>query len=434
MTEIVFLVEGINPNGSVYTATDKIKEISPNWQPNLYDKHKAYYQKYTGDKIKFAPMHEVTSYDPNKRYFYFVPMNDWHCTAQQYIFMVSKEKQLEFAQNRVGFYFCQDFEMYPNLNFPFFGNYLAWVRLVRDAHSFPHIPIYFSMCAELEPKQKFALRRAFGAEVCFVNNPLITVFTRDELINKFESRGVSLDQERVMRDYFSTPKKKSYMALTRDAKFSRITMMHGLRALGLLDDGYVSNLMPQRFGSEAVAANKSTYANKVLFDMNNGGPMPYMEVDELDDQLIPGIYHGIGGDIPFDHMSTSCYDLVQETSTRYDVLDSVVDMAVITEKVLKSIIFGRPFMVNGGPRCLKVLARWGFSTSGFLFDESYDDREHFIDRQEGIAMNVYRYKNKYDEIMKLASDNRKYLEHNCQHVMNFPLEDVMIDAIVNPWL
>lgn len=432
MTEIIFIVDGFDEQGNIVTAADKLKSISNNWQPNLFDKNKYYYQKYTGNKIKFVALHDIQSFDPNKRYFYFIPMNDWHCTAQQFFFLLDKETQRRFAENRVGFYFAQDFEMYPNLNIQYFGSYLAWLRLIRDAHSFPQIPIYFAMCAELEPKLKFALRRAFGADIRFVNSPLLTVFTREELSNKFLSKGVTLDTANIIDDYLSADKSKLYMALTRDPKYHRVTMMHGLRAFGLLEDGYVSNLMVKPYPADAAAANPSEYSRRVVADMG-AGFLPFMEVDSLPDDLIPGIYHGIGGDIPFDSMRSSCFDLVQETATRYDVLEPVVDMAVITEKTMKSLLFGRPFLVNGGPGCLKAIKRWGFKTYDFLFDESYDDRAHFMDRQEILLSNVKRYKNLHGDFMSIMRENRSVLEYNSQHMIRFPLEDVMIDAILNPW-
>ena len=114
MTDIVFIVDDIKEDGELVTAADKIRALSANWQPNLFDKNKKYYQAFTGNRIKFVPLHQIESFDPNKRYFYFIPMNDWHCTAQQYFFLLSKEVLYRFAENRVGFYFCQDFEMYPN--------------------------------------------------------------------------------------------------------------------------------------------------------------------------------------------------------------------------------------------------------------------------------------------------------------------------------
>jgi hypothetical protein len=433
VTDIVFIVDGISKNGELITAADRLKDISVNWQPNLFDKNKEYYKKYTGNRIKFVPLHEIDSFDPNIRYLYFIPMNDWHCTAQQFFFMLDKPTLQRFAENNVGFYFCQDFEMYPNLNLNFFGSYLAWVRLIRDAHAFPQIPIYFAMCAELEPRLKLALRRAFATDIRFVNSPLLTMFSLEEMSKKFVNKGLSFDVASIVQNYLNTPKNKLYMALTRDPKYHRITMMHGLRAFDLLDDGYVSNLIVRPYTNESVAAHQTEYAKKLNEDMATKGAMPFMEVDKLPDDLTPGIYHGIGGDIPFDYMTTSCFDLVQETATRYDVLDPVVDMAVITEKIIKSLVFGRPFIINGGPGCLRVLRRWGFKTYDFLFDESYDDKTHFLDRQEILISNVKRYKNLHSDFMQLVRENAGYIEYNSKRMLEFPLEDVMVDAILNPW-
>lgn len=439
MTEIIFLVDDIDPaTGAITTATDRLRSISPNWQPNLYDENKAYYQKYMGGRIKFARVADVTSYDPSKRYFYFIPLNDWHCTMQQFFFMLPKEKLLEFAQNNVGFYFCQDFEMYPNMEINFLGNYLGWVRLIRDAHAFPQIPMYFAMCSELCPKHKFALRRAFQGQLNFVMSPMIVKYTVDELQQKLKTVGMSVEAGALLDDYLGSPKQKLYTALTRDPKYHRLAMMHGLRANGLLDKGYVSHLIQNSYNSSAVAVKSSEYAQRVVWDMDNNGPMPYMEVDDVEPTAHARsafIQEGIGGVIPLDQMVSSCYDLVQETSTRYDVVPygSVVDMAVVTEKLIKSLIFARPFVVNGGPGCLRVIRRWGFETCGYLFDESYDELEHFVDRQEVIVRSMLGHARDYGRVMSMARDNRASLERNSRRALDFPIQDVLADAILRPW-
>lgn len=433
MTDIIFIVDDIDKDGNLVTAADRLKAISNNWQPNLFDKNKMYYQRYSGNRIKFVPLHQIDSFDPNKRYFYFIPMNDWHCTAQQFFFLLDKETQLRFAQNNVAFYFCQDFEMYPNLEFHFFASYLAWVKLVRDAHSFPQIPIYFSMCSELAPQLKFALRRAFTAELRFVCSPLLIAFARDELADNLQNKGISIDAAGIFNEYLDAPKQKSYMALTRDPKYHRITMMHALRAYGLMDDGYVSHLMYRPYSAEFMKVSNSKFSERVQLDINMNGQLPVMNVDPVQSDLAPGIYHGLGGTLPIDHMRTSCYDLVQETATRYDAVNAV-DMAVVTEKIFKSLFFGRPFLINGGPGCLRVLKKWGFKTCDFVFDESYDNMPNFVDRQECIINNVLRYKNRHADFMNVVRENKSVLQHNGMHSLNFPVEDAMAEAILNPWI
>lgn len=425
MNDIVFLVDEIRSDGEVVTPTDRLREISDNWQENLYEKNKAYYARYTGKRVKFERVEVAMrgSLDPSKRYLYFVPIEDWKCHMQLYFNVVSREKQEWMAKNGVGIYFAQDFEMYPNLDINFFGNYLGWLLLCQAAHA-PITPVYFSLISDVAEKHRAPLKRAFGDRLRLVTSPLIVNFTRDELFLKLGA----VDVHEISRAYLSSPKEKSYVALTRDSKYHRISMMHGLRAHGLLSDGYVSYLMPRQYSPDSMWA-RSAYAERVRADMRS--PLPRMTVDELPESLVPGIHLGIGGVLPIGHMTASCYDLVQETATNYEGGPLTLDMSVVTEKVVKSLFLGRPFMVNGGPRVLALLRRWGFETFPMLFDERYDELEEYVDRQEGIARNVARWAGKHEEFMSVVRSREvtALLDRNSQRVANFDFESALIDEV-----
>jgi len=419
--EVVFLVDDIREDGELVTPTDRIREISDNWQENLYTKTKAYYSAYTGESVKFARIRDAMagSLDSSKRYLYFVPIEDWKCHLQLYFNVISREKQEWMARNGVGIYFAQDFEMYPNLDVNFFGNYLGWVLLCQLAHA-PVTPIYFSLISDVAEKHAVPLKNAFGSRVRFVTSPLLVNFTRDELASRLGKIEVSP----IANAYLSGEKRKSYVALTRDSKYHRIAMMHGLRAHGLLSDGYVSYLMPRKYSPSTIASS-SSYAERVRRDM--AAPLQEMRVDELSSDLIPSIYQGIGGVLPLEAMTHSCYDLVQETATNYEGGPLVLDMGVVTEKVVKSLLLGRPFMVNGGEGVLRILKRWGFQTFPMLFDESYDDLESYIDRQEVITRNVGRWAGRYSEFMSVVRTREvvSILEKNSLRVINFDFESTL---------
>jgi hypothetical protein len=429
MRDIVFLVDDITDSGELITVTDRLKNISENFQENLFDKNKFYYKAFSGKRVQFARLADAMagSLDRSKRYLYFIPIEDWKCHMQLYFNIISREAQAWFAENEVGIYFAQDFEMYPNLDVNFFGNYLSWMLLCESAHSSPAIPVYFAMCSDIVPKHLIPLREAFGPRIKYVLSPLLGIFSREELASKHGT----IDVTSIIRSYYETPKQKSYMALTRDPKYHRLTMMHGLRAHSLLSDGYVSNLVPAKYDGSHVRSN-SNYASHVIRDMPpNAETMPFMTVDPVRSDITPGIFHGLGGELPFDHMSRSCYDLVQETATNYGGGPLVLDMTVLTEKVFKSLMLGRPFMVNGGQFILKTLRRWGFNTFPMLFDESYDEPEDFIDRQEIIAKTVHHWFRKYSEFMRVASSQEvvSILESNARRIQQFPFEELLIAEI-----
>jgi hypothetical protein len=428
MTDIVFIVDGIEPDGTLITVYDKIKSISNNWQENLFSKHKSIYYESMGDRVKFIPYSDIKEFDPTVAYFYFVPMNDWHCTAQIVFNMLSRDMQNRFAENGVAFYFCQDLEMYPNQDVNFFANYLGWLHLCKHAHSRIEIPVYFAMASKIVPRYLKPLKDVFKESIRFVNSPVLVEFSLHELKNRHgDLRALSAA---IREEYMRTNKQKMYMSLTRDTKYHRMTMLHGLRYSGLLDDGFVSNLLARDYNSNSVRSN-SVYSRRVRADMQN--ILPTMTLDDPVLVWDTSMEAGITGVFPTQFMAMSCYDLVQETATNYEGHEAVIDMAVITEKTVKSLLFGRPFMINGGQHCLSVLHSWGFKTYPMLFDESYDTHEDFVDRQEIIVSNVNQWKGRHTEFMSRIAqpDVQAVLSHNVERLLSFPIEELLIKEIAS---
>lgn len=247
-------------------------------------------------------------------------------------------------------------------------------------------------------------------------------------MDKYAAQGVTIDPSVVFDEYMKSSKERDFMCLSRDPKLSRIFLLHGMRAYGLLENGYVSNLMPTNI---TVEFNKldNPYIQTLYRDIKSG-PMPRMEVDYIDEHhLTRALAHnGTAGVLPLDHMRMSCYDIVQETTTRYDV-PGVVDQGVVTEKTVKSLMFGRPFMINGGPEVLKVIRNMGFKTCSYLFDESYDDTSDLLQRQYIILSNALRWRSRREELMRRVQANAADLEYNMRRMMNFPVEAELIRSL-----
>jgi hypothetical protein len=68
------------------------------------------------------------------------------------------------------------------------------------------------------------------------------------------------------------------------------------------------------------------------------------------------------------------------------VLETIVDDQRwhLTEKTLRPIACGHPFMILGTPGILKYLRRYGFKTFSPLIDESYDDIQDPVERMQAI--------------------------------------------------
>ena len=87
------------------------------------------------------------------------------------------------------------------------------------------------------------------------------------------------------------------------------------------------------------------------------------------------------------------------------------------------------FRSNGGPHCLTLLKKLGFETCDFLFDESYDQNENFIDRQESIIRNITNYKGKIPELWNKILHHKDILIRNQNKFFNFNFEDYLIGEL-----
>lgn len=86
---------------------------------------------------------------------------------------------------------------------------------------------------------------------------------------------------------------------------------------------------------------------------------------------------------------------------------------VFTEKTMRSMYAGKPFILLAGPGSLKNLQRWGFKTFSPFIDESYDTIENTEDRFRAICNEINRLGNlPLEELKQFANDYRSIFEHN----------------------
>ena len=112
----------------------------------------------------------------------------------------------------------------------------------------------------------------------------------------------------------------------------------------------------------------------------------------------------------------SCYEntyfeLASETLGAIDGDDSFY----FTEKTLKPIAMGHPFIMLSTKHFLKNLKGLGFKTFGDFIDESYDECDNVSDRIEIISKNLERLD--MTESKKFYNDTRNICEHNQNHLM-----------------
>jgi len=109
------------------------------------------------------------------------------------------------------------------------------------------------------------------------------------------------------------------------------------------------------------------------------------------------------------------------------------DNIYLTEKTMKPIMYGHPFMIyNTVPNALERLRSWGFQTFENIFNESYDCLESNIDRCHAIAKNIENFRT------KIYSTDKKTIEkvnHNFNLFWNENIvKENMIKELIKPML
>ncbi len=82
----------------------------------------------------------------------------------------------------------------------------------------------------------------------------------------------------------------------------------------------------------------------------------------------------------------------------------------VTEKTLKCLILGHPFVVVGTPHYLKFLHDLGFTTFDTIFDESYDSITELENRMQNVIDLIKHLKTKTFDIDQLRQIQQKNLK------------------------
>jgi hypothetical protein len=84
-----------------------------------------------------------------------------------------------------------------------------------------------------------------------------------------------------------------------------------------------------------------------------------------------------------------------------------------TEKTLKNLYLGKPFLLLSGPGSLRYLRSLGFRTFGDVLDESYDNEPGIADRLNAIFAEIERLSQyTLDELGELYNQLLPIFEHN----------------------
>jgi len=159
----------------------------------------------------------------------------------------------------------------------------------------------------------------------------------------------------------------------------------------------VGNVRPERDYFVNALKEKINYNNFILrysgedlgidatkFDMihfEKGQFDPYTSILEK-------YYHNVSQSLPINMYNQSYVNIVIETDIDY------ADNFFLTEKTIKTLITGMPFVVVSTPNFLRHLQKLGFTTYNQLWDESYDS--------------ILDYKSRIDAIVNLCNNFEQF--------------------------
>ena len=122
-------------------------------------------------------------------------------------------------------------------------------------------------------------------------------------------------------------------------------------------------------------------------------------LDQCQTQSFDGVDHGAG--------SSAVYNSEDFNNTAISVvLETVFDNRIhLTEKILRPIACGHPFILAAGPGSLKLLKSYGFHTFAGYINESYDDIQDAQQRLAAIVSEMQRIaslpKKQFDSLIQI---------------------------------
>lgn len=226
--------------------------------------------------------------------------------------------------------------------------------------------------------------------------------------------------------YLYGDKKYLFLNLNREGHRKNRTMfIHGLKSRNLINSGIVTLIAPAPL----------TIADLI-----------FLGIEDFDDDLRKRLISSVVENplLPIMKWSTDsvgelgynwsyCKEWLENVC--FDVVSETIDnlgpnqVSMITEKTIKTLLLGKPFIINSNAGALKKLRHYGFRTFPYLFDESYDDEPNYNCKLHTLLDNIERWKHKENEFMNIVRDNYQDIIFNKQRILSFPLEDYVADQL-----
>lgn len=122
--------------------------------------------------------------------------------------------------------------------------------------------------------------------------------------------------------------------------------------------------------------------------------------------LVEKHYHNLSQSLPIKMYNLACFNLVVETDIDYQ------EEFFLTEKTVKALISGMPFVSVSTPYFLHHLKKLGFETYHTVWDETYDTVIDYHDRIDSIVrlcehLKTFDWKTNRESLMNIAMRNRE---------------------------
>lgn len=154
----------------------------------------------------------------------------------------------------------------------------------------------------------------------------------------------------INKDYnFDYPKPSMFTSTIGNTRPIRTHIVKQLQTLSY--NNYILRYSGQDFG---MASNNLDIVNSAPGEFD-----PYIPI-------IDRYHHNVSQTLPIDMYNQSYFNLVVETNVEYE------NSFFLTEKTIKSLISGMPFVLVATPYFLQNLQALGFTTYNEFWDESYD--------------------------------------------------------------
>lgn len=230
---------------------------------------------------------------------------------------------------------------------------------------------------------------------------------------------------------------KKFISLNGRRNLTRLFMIFGLHARGLLDQGYVSLLPPQWKKSNivswrdavkavmeftqgtsesAIIPSNAKFIESLTVDREVKGCNPMQDIMSnrwLFDVAVDNVLDGPNHRTLQPMIDNTYFTVINETMTNTN------DPIFFTEKTFKVIQYGHPFVLCSVPGALAKLREMGYKTFHPYIDESYDLEVDDLTRYVKILEQINILCNMRDsKRIELLDNTRHIVEHNHNTLRN----------------